>query len=217
MNNLRELREAVITGRRGLVVSLVQNALAEGWAADTIVGEALVRAMEVVGEKFSRQEYFLPEMIAAAHAMKAATAELDPLLKGRTSGTIAACVIGTVQGDLHDIGKNLVAVMLEGGRFEVLDLGVDVSPDRFVEAVVEHQPELLGLSALLSTTMPVMQDVIATLERAGVRGTVKVMIGGAPVTQQYADKVGADGYAPDAPSAVRLAKSLLGLAPLERN
>lgn len=217
MNVLQELKEAVITGRRDVAISLVENALAEGSAAEVIISEALMPAMEVVGDKFSRQEYFLPEMIAAAHAMKAAMAELDPLLKGETRETIAACVIGTVQGDLHDIGKNLVALMLEGGGFKVLDLGVDVSPEQFLDAVVEHRPQLVGLSALLSTTMPVMRDVINLLERAGVRGTVKVMIGGAPVTQQYADNVGANGYAPDAPSAVRLAKSLLGLAPLERN
>jgi 5-methyltetrahydrofolate--homocysteine methyltransferase len=166
--------------------------------------------MEKVGEEYERGERFIPEMLVAADAMKAAMVSLRPRLQEAGIRPRGRVVLGTVDGDLHDIGKNLVGMMLEGAGFEVIDLGVEVPSETFVEAVREHRPEILALSALLTTTMIHMPEVIEALRSAGLRGGVQVMVGGAPVTQEYAERIGADGYAADAPSAVTLAKRLVG-------
>ncbi len=207
---LEEVREGVINGQSDVVVQSVEEELEAGTDSETILQESLISAMGYVGRQFERNEVFVPEMLISARAMKAGLAILKPLLVEK--GTIAAghLVIGTVQGDLHDIGKNLVAMMFEGAGFEITDLGTDVSPDEFV-AAVEPSVDVLAMSALLTTTMPNMKMVIEALTEAGVRDNVKVIIGGAPVTQAYADEIGADGYSPDASAAVRTAKGLMGI------
>lgn len=193
------------------VEELTQAALAEGYSPMEIIKNALVPAMEEIGVRFRDGEIFVPEVLVAARAMQAGMGVLKPLLteaeRASSSGTV---VIGTVQGDIHDIGKNLVAMLLEGAGFEVVDLGVDVRPEAFVEAVKEHGAGIVGLSALLTTTMPAFKGVIEALEAAGIRARVKVMVGGAPVTPEYARKVGADAYAEDAPTAVEVARRLVG-------
>ena len=211
MADLQGLAEAVIRGDREAVSSLTQAAVSEGVSAEQIINEGLIAGMAVVGDKFKKNEFYVPEVLIAARAMHAGMDIIKPLLAEsgvQPRGTIA---IGTVKGDLHDIGKNLVAMMMEGGGFEVLDLEVDVAPEKFVEAVKDKGAQVVALSALLTTTMPSMKDTIEALKEAGVRDSVKVMIGGAPVTQNYADEIGADGYAPDAASAVDKANELLGL------
>ena len=211
MADLQGLAEAVIRGDREAVSSLTQAAVSEGVSAEQIINEGLIAGMAVVGDKFKKNEFYVPEVLIAARAMHAGMDIIKPLLAEsgvQPRGTIA---IGTVKGDLHDIGKNLVAMMMEGGGFEVLDLEVDVAPEKFVEAVKDKGAQVVDLSALLTTTMPSMKDTIEALKEAGVRDSVKVMIGGAPVTQNYADEIGADGYAPDAASAVDKANELLGL------
>ncbi len=212
MADLKALAEAIISGNQQEAVRLTQEALDEGVPADKILNEGLIAGMEVVGEKFKKNEFYVPEVLIAARAMKSAMELLRPALAETGVEPIGTVVIGTVQGDLHDIGKNLVAMMLEGGGFRVVDLGVDVAPEKFVEAVQKEGAQIVGLSALLTTTMPAMKDTIAALEQAGIRDQVKVLIGGAPVTQEYADEIGADGYAPDAASAVDKAKQLIGAA-----
>jgi 5-methyltetrahydrofolate--homocysteine methyltransferase len=210
MADLQGLAEAVIRGDRDTVSELTQAAVDEGVGADTIINEGLIAGMSVVGVKFKANEFYVPEVLIAARAMHAGMDIIKPLLAEseiQPRGTIA---IGTVKGDLHDIGKNLVAMMLEGGGYEVIDLGVDVAPEVFVSTVKEKGVQILALSALLTTTMPSMKGVIDALQEAGVRETVKVMIGGAPVTQNYADEIGADGYSPDAASAVDKAGELMG-------
>jgi 5-methyltetrahydrofolate--homocysteine methyltransferase len=214
MHDLNDLKEAVIEGQSEQASELVRSALGGGWAAETVLRQALLPAMAEVGAKFTIQEYFLPEMVAAAAAMKIAMAVLEPELqnqnaRGRAVAHAATCVVGTVQGDVHDIGKNLVAAMLRGADFDVIDLGVNVPPAQFLEAVVEHRPQILGLSAMLSTTMPSMFKVMEVLQAAGARAAVKVIVGGAPITADFAEEIGADGFAPDAASAVGLVKSLL--------
>ncbi len=202
------LRQAVIEGNAAAVESGVEAALEAGTAPERLLYDVLIPAMGEVGALYEAGEFFVPEMLVAAHAMKAGLAILRPKLAGTSVQTRGVVVLGTVQGDLHDIGKNLVGLMLEGAGFEVRDLGVDVAPERFV-AAVEDNVQIVGLSALLTTTMPAMKASLEALVEAGLRDRVKVMVGGAPVTQSYADEIGADGYAPDAASAVRLAKSLL--------
>jgi len=165
--------------------------------------------MDVVGKKFKANEFYVPEVLVAARAMKSAMALLRPKLAEANIEGVAKVVIGTVRGDLHDIGKNLVAMMLEGAGFDIIDIGVDCSPEKFIQGVKEKGGTVVAMSALLTTTMPSMKDTIAEFESAGIRGDVKMMIGGAPITQDYADSIGADGYAPDAASAVDLAKELL--------
>ena len=190
-------------------IKLTQKALNEGLNAEEVLNKALIPAMNVVGEQYERGERYIPEMLLSAQAMKGAMEKLRPfLVKGgvKLKGKV---VIGTVEGDLHDIGKNLVSMMLEGAGFEVHDLGTDVPASRFIEAIKEHDADLVGMSALLTTTMVHMPEVIKALEENGLRDRVKVMIGGAPVTQGYADEIGADGYAPDAASAVKLAERLM--------
>ncbi len=209
MNLLEDLRKSVIDGDQNATQDQVQQALAENIPPETILTDGLISAMSEVGRMFENGEFFVPEMLISARAMKAGLAILRPQLAAANIQAIGKVVIGTVQGDLHDIGKNLVGMMLEGAGFEVIDLGVDVSPEKYVAAVQEHHPDLIGCSALLTTTMPRMKDIVLALQAAGLRDKVKVMVGGAPVTEQYARDIGADFYAPDAASAAQGARQLL--------
>lgn len=208
--DLKTLYASVVNGEIEEVADGVNAALAANIPVDKILNEALIPAMGEVGRLFEAQEYYVPEMLISAKAMQGGLAILKPLLVA--AGVVAGpkVVFGTVKGDLHDIGKNLVAMMLEGAAFEIVDLGTDVSPDKFVEAVKTHQPTIVGLSALLTTTMPNMRTTIEALKTAGLRDRVKVIIGGAPVTEAYARDIGADGFASDASRAVTLTKSLIG-------
>jgi 5-methyltetrahydrofolate--homocysteine methyltransferase len=210
--DLQALADNIIKGKKNPAVELTQQAIAEGVSAQTIVNDGLIAGMAVVGEKFKKNEFYVPEVLIAARAMKECMAILKPLMAAAGVKPVGTVVIGTVKGDLHDIGKNLVAMMMQGNGFEVVDMGVDVSPEKFIDAAKESKAELIALSALLTTTMPGMKQMVDALEAAGIRDTVKVMIGGAPVTQKFSDEIGADGYAPDAASAVDLAKTLMGLA-----
>ena len=203
------LKEAVIEGNAARAKELTQAALEAGNAPQDILDSALIPAMDVVGEKFSAREFYIPEMLIAARAMQAALGILKPLLASSQAKARGKAVIGTVKGDLHDIGKNLVAMMLQGGGFEIVDLGTDVKPERFVQAVQESGADFVMRSALLTTTMGTMKDTIEALRAAGLRDKVKVAVGGAPVTQRYADEIGADFYAPDATGAVGKAKELV--------
>jgi 5-methyltetrahydrofolate--homocysteine methyltransferase len=211
MADFEGLATAIINGKAPVAAELTQQALAEGANPSDILTKGLVAGMDVVGRKFKNNEFYVPEVLIAARAMKAAMDHLRPVLAETGVQPVAIVAIGTVRGDLHDIGKNLVSMMLEGAGFEILDLGVDVKPEQFVQAVQEKKAGVLCLSALLTTTMPAMADTIKALADAGVRDNVKVMIGGAPVTDNYAAEIGADGYAPDAASAVDKAKALLGV------
>jgi 5-methyltetrahydrofolate--homocysteine methyltransferase len=202
---LEDLQEAIISGNRDRAKELTQQAVDEGIKPREIVVDGIAAAMEVVGEKFRANEFFVPELLIAQRAMK----ESLSVMSGAEVDYIGTVVIGTVKGDLHDIGKNLVAAMLEGAGFKVVDLGVDVSPEQFIEAGKENSANLIAMSALLTTTMGSMRDTVTALESAGLRDAMKVVIGGAPVTQSYAEEIKADGYAPDAASAVEKAKQLL--------
>ncbi|HOE71078.1 MAG TPA: corrinoid protein [Brevefilum sp.] len=206
---LKELYTAILEGQRDEAKEYVEAALREGVPAGEVL-DVMVNAMGEVGELFEEGEYFVPEMLIAARAMKTGMEILKPELVDADIQPIGKIVAGTVKGDLHDIGKNLVCMMLESAGFQVVDLGTDVSPEAFIAAVLEHQPDFVAMSALLTTTMPNMETTITALNTAGLRGAVRVLIGGAPVTQGYADKIGADGYASDASRAVKLAKTLLG-------
>jgi len=203
-----ELYKAILEGQRDIAKEKVEEALSSGTEPGEVLS-AMVSAMSEVGRLFEEGEYFVPEMLIAARAMKTGMEILKPELVDSDIQPAGLVVIGTVKGDLHDIGKNLVSMMLEGAGFQVVDLGSDVSAETFVNAVKEHQPDFLAMSALLTTTMPNMQTTIEALQTAGVRENVKVLIGGAPITDSYAEKIGADGYAPDASRAVKLAKSLV--------
>lgn len=209
MSLLEDMKEATIKGNANKSVELANQAIAEGIDANEIIQNGLIAAMAEVGERFKLGLIYVPEMLIAARAMQAALKVVKPYLKGEEIKGLATIVIGTVKGDLHDIGKNLVGIMLEGAGCVVIDLGVDVPVDKFVVAVQEHKPQFLGLSALLTTTMPQMGLTIKALEQAGLRQQVKVLVGGAPVTQGFADEVGADGYASDAATAVDKIKRLL--------
>lgn len=209
MVQLREVAEKLISGKADEVRSLVKEALDEGQDVSKILNEGLVAGMSVVGDKFKKNEFYVPEVLIAARAMKAGMQLLNPILVEKNIKGVATMVLGTVRGDLHDIGKNLVGMMLEGAGFEVIDLGVDVASEKFVQVAKEKNAGLVGLSALLTTTMLAMKDVTQAVKKEGLKGKVKVMIGGAPITQDYADEIGADGYAPDAASAVDKAKELL--------
>ncbi len=206
--DLREIFQNVVDGQAADVEAGVKTALAEGASAEEILNKALIAAMDQVGQLFEEGELFVPEMLIAARAMQAGLNHLKPLLVQSGVKSAGKVAIGTVKGDLHDIGKNLVAMMLEGSGFEVMDLGVDVAPEKFVQAVREGA-QVLGFSALLTTTMSNMEATLQALKNAGLRDQVKVMVGGAPVTQDYANKIGADGFAPDASSATRVARSLV--------
>ncbi len=209
MAELQEIAEKIIAGKADEVRSLVKEAIDEGQDVSKILNEGLVAGMSVVGEKFKKNEFYVPEVLIAARAMKAGMELLNPILLEKNIKGVGTMVLGTVRGDLHDIGKNLVGMMLEGAGFEVIDLGVDVASEKFIQAAKENNANLVGLSALLTTTMLAMKDVTQAVEKAGLKGKVKVMIGGAPITQDYADEIGADGYAPDAASAADTAKELL--------
>jgi 5-methyltetrahydrofolate--homocysteine methyltransferase len=202
--------EAVVRGDRDSVETEVKKAIEARTAPETILNEGLIKAMDEVGKRFESGDFFVPEMLIAARAMKAGVVILTPLLITSGVKPIGKVVIGTVAGDLHDIGKNLVGLMLEGSGFEVIDVGTDVSSERFIEAVRKEKPNLLGLSALLTTTMSGMTEVIKKLNENNLRENLKIFIGGAPVTQTFADQIGADGYADDAASASRKAKELMG-------
>ncbi len=211
MATLEDLRAAVIRGDAASALAGVEKALAENVEAQTILNDGLINAMTEVGARFEAGEFYIPEMLIAARAMQKALEPLKPLLVESGTKPLGTVVIGTVQGDLHDIGKNLVAMMLEGAGFAIRDLGTNTTPDAFVQAARDGA-DIVAMSALLTTTMPAMKATIEALENAGVRSGVKVMIGGAPVTQAYAEQIGADGYSADASSAVRLAKGLIGAA-----
>jgi 5-methyltetrahydrofolate--homocysteine methyltransferase len=204
-----ELIDRVAGGAADEALQLTEQALTEGRSASEIMNGALMPAMDIVGKRFASGELYVPEMLVAARAMRRCLTLLEPLLTAGQEAATGKVVLGTVKGDIHDIGKNIVGVMLEGAGFEVHDLGVDVAPGEFVRAVRDFQPDIVGLSALLTTTMTMMPEVIAALDASGVREQVKVMVGGAPVTDVYAREIEADGYAPDAASAAELARSLV--------
>ena len=210
MSVLEELSQALINGNAPKTKELAQKAIDEGMAPSKVLSEGLIVGMNEVGRRFKNNEFYVPEVLIAARAMHSGMDVLKPLLSEAEASSAGTVVLGTVKGDLHDIGKNLVSMMLEGAGFNVIDVGVDVAPDKFLEAVRDKKPQVVGLSALLTTTMPAMKTTIEALKEAGVRDSVKVMIGGAPVTQRYSDEIGADGYAPDAASAVDVARRLAG-------
>ena len=209
MPELKQLYDAVLKGDAKTAKSVTEQAIAENIDPQKLVTEFMIPAMDEVGRRFEANEYFVPELLISARAMKGALQLLGPLLAAKGNKPIARVAVGTVKGDLHDIGKNLVAAMLEGGGFEIIDLGVDVSAEKFIDAVKTRNADVIALSALLTTTMPMMKSTIEAIQTAGVRGQVKVIIGGAPVTQKYADEIGADGYADNASSAVTLARRLV--------
>lgn len=208
MNILEEISMLVQKGNAKLVPEKVKEALNQGISAEQVLNEALVLAMSIIGEKFKNNEVYVPEVLIAARAMKAGMEVLKPILTETGVKPVGKVIIGTVKGDLHDIGKNLVAMMMTGAGLEVIDLGVDVAPEKFCEAVKEHSPQVLAMSALLTTTMPSMKDTIDMLEKEGLRNKVKVMVGGAPVTESFANSIGADAYTKDAASAAEMAKKL---------
>jgi 5-methyltetrahydrofolate--homocysteine methyltransferase len=211
MSLLTDLTAAVVAGKRADTVRLTQELLASGQTPSAIVEQGLVPGMGIVGEQFKRNEIFVPEMLVAARAMKEALKVLEPLLAAAGIKPKYTVIIGTVQGDLHDIGKNLISMMWRGAGFAVVDLGTNVPPDRYLAAAQEHKAHIVGLSALLTTTMPAMKETVRVLKAAALANT-KIMIGGAPITQAFADEIGADGYAADAGTAVDVAKRLVGEA-----
>lgn len=209
MFDFKLIVDSLIEFDEAKVLKLVQNGLDEGVAAKEILNQGLIAGMDVVGEKMENEDMFIPEVLMAAKVMSAAVGILKPLLAEEDMSAMGRVVIGTVKGDLHDIGKNLVAMMLESAGFEVYNLGVDISPDKFVSEVNEKNANMVCLSALLTTTMPMMKQTIDAVVESGLRDRVKIMVGGAPVTKDYANEIGADGYASDAGSATKLAKALL--------
>jgi 5-methyltetrahydrofolate--homocysteine methyltransferase len=210
MAKYQDLADSIIAGDNVKSKEITQKLVDSGVSSSEILNEGLVPGMEVVGRQFKANEMYIPEVLIAARAMHAAMDIIKPMLSESGAKMKGTVIIGTVQGDLHDIGKNLVGMMLEGGGFSVIDAGVDISAEKFVEEAKKSGAKLIGLSALLTTTMPVMKDVIAALKADSATADVKVMVGGAPLTQEYADSIGAKGYAPDASSAVDLAAKLLG-------
>ena len=206
--NIERVMEAVLTGNRDEAVAGTEAALADGVAPVSLLNEGLISAMDEVGRLFEEGEYFVPEMLVSARAMQGALEKLRPHLVESDVKPTGTMVVGTVKGDLHDIGKNLVAMMVEGAGFEIVDLGTNVSPEQFVAAIRDAKANLVGLSALLTTTLPMMKDTIKAIEEAGLRDQVKIIIGGAPTTPELAREIGADGYAPDASRAATLAKTL---------
>jgi 5-methyltetrahydrofolate--homocysteine methyltransferase len=211
MTNLNEVAINLVKGDYKKVKELVQKCIEDGLPAEKILNEGLIAGMNIVGEKFKNNEFYIPEVLVAARAMRIGMELLKPILKSSDTKLKGKFVIGTVKGDLHDIGKNLVAMMIEGAGFEVVDLGIDVPAEKFVEITKIEKPQILGMSALLTTTMQAMKKTIEKLKQAGIRDKVKVIVGGAPITQRFADEIGADGYAPDAASAVELVKKLLSI------
>ena len=210
MSKIAEIAAAVEAGKAKIVGGLVEEAIKEGCDPTEILNVGMIDAMGVVGDKFKKNEIFVPEMLVAARAMKKGVEVLKPHLAGDSSATIGKYIIGTVAGDLHDIGKNLVAMMIESAGFEVIDLGVDVPAEKFVEAIKENPDcKVVGVSALLTTTMPAMKDTVKAIIDAGLQSQVKIMVGGAPITQEFADEIGADAYTQDAASAAPVAKTLV--------
>ncbi len=209
---MEDLVKAVIKGNAPAVSRLVVQGLDEGLEATTILSEGLTPGMSIVGDLFHRGEYFLPEMLYSAKAMTGGLEYLEPILSTSGSNALATIVIGTVKGDLHDIGKNIVAMIMKGAGFNVIDLGVDVPAERFVEVIFEKKADILALSALLSTTMPAMENTVKAIVESGIKDQVNILVGGAPVTFQFSVDIGADGYAEDAPGAVNKAKELLKLS-----
>lgn len=208
MSIKNEISEKLQKGRIKDVKALVNQALEEGLSAQEILDDALLAGMSIIGEKFKRNEVYVPEVLVAAKAMNVGAEILKPKLIDSGVKPIGKVVICTVKGDMHDIGKNLVKMMLEGKGLEVIDMGVDVSESRIIEAIKEHKPQILALSALLTTTMPEQKVVIEALKESGLRDSIKVMVGGAPITQDYADEIGADAYTPDAATCAEVAKEL---------
>jgi methylmalonyl-CoA mutase cobalamin-binding domain/chain len=206
---LKQLYDQTLVGNGPAVLELTNAGLEAGMAPETMLFDALIPSLEEVGARFERGDFFVPEMLIAGKAMAGALDILRPLLADTGVETVGKFLMGTVKGDVHDIGKNLVNIMLEGAGFHVIDLGVQVAPEKFVEAIQEHKPDIVGFSAFLTTTMPMFKANINALQKAGLRDQVIVMVGGAPVTQEYADAVGADGYAADASAAVKRAKDLI--------
>lgn len=211
MAELNILYNSIVAGKLEPAVEVTKVAIDEGVAPQLIINDYMIKAMEEVGQRFQDGKAFVPELLMAGRAMKGALELLKPLLKGDQSATIGKVLIGTVKGDLHDIGKNLVASMLEGCGFDVVNLGVDIPAEKFILAIKEEKPNILCMSALLTTTMTYMQEVIEALEQEGIRNQVKVMVGGAPVNEKFARQIGADGYSTNANSAVTKAKELIGL------
>lgn len=211
MADLKSLHDAVLNGNAETAKNLTEAALKDGSDPQTLLNECLIPAMDEVGRRFECKAFFVPELLLAGRAMKASLDLLRPVLAARGTEPVGRAVVGTVKGDLHDVGKNLVASMLEGGGFDVTDLGVNVPPEKFIEAVREKDARIVGLSALLTTTMPAMRVTIEAFETAGLRGQVKIIIGGAPITQRFADEIGADGFSDNAAGAVSLARQLLGV------
>ncbi len=209
MADLKKLHDAILYGDQKTAVAITEEALAEKIDPQELIHQAMIPAMNEAGKKFECEEFFVPELLLAARAMKGALKLIQPLLAASGAEPIGTVVIGTVKGDLHDIGKNLVASKLEGAGFRVVDLGADVPADKFIEAVEKEKPNLLCMSALLTVTMPAMKTTIEALNQAGVREKVKVMVGGAPVTPEYAAEIGADGYADNASTAVAKARELI--------
>ena len=208
-NQLQDITQAVVDGDAATAEKLTRQALAEGTSAASILRQALIPGMDKVGKLMQDEEYYIPEVLLSARAMKTASDILKPLIQAAgEQESLGRVVIGTVRGDLHDIGKNLVVMMLEGAGFEVVDLGINISPEQFVDKAVESKADIIGLSALLTTTMVGMRDVVETLKKRGLRDKIKVMIGGAPVTKRFADEIGADGYAMEAASATEIARKL---------
>ncbi len=209
MTDLKKLYEAILNGDNKTALAVTQQAVSEGVQPMELITNHMIPAMSEVGRRFECEEYYVPELLLAARAMKGSLDVLRPLLAASGAQPLARVVIGTVKGDLHDIGKNLVSSMLEGGGFEVIDLGTDVTPQRFIEAVQAHGANIVALSALLTVTMPMMKNTIDALKQASLRDRVKVMVGGAPVTREFANSIGADGYSETATSAVTLARQLV--------
>ena len=208
---LGQMAEAIIDGDADIIADQTRSALEEGIAVGDIMNNGLLAGMDVVGQRFKVGDMFIPEVLSSAEAMKSAMSILRPLLAESDTPQAGKFLIATVKGDLHDIGKNLVAMMFEGAGFEVVDMGIDIDVDAIVNAVKEHQPDLVGFSALLTTTMPKMAETVNALKEAGIREQVKVLVGGAPVTAKFAEEIGADGYASNAASAVDKGKELLGI------
>lgn len=209
MSDFNRITESVISGDTGQVVSLVQAAIDDGTEAAAILNQGLIHGMDIVGEKMQSGEMFIPEVLMSAQSMGEAVEILKPLLGEEAGSSAGTIILGTVKGDLHDIGKNLVKMMLESAGFNVIDLGVDVAPEKFNDAIKEHKADIVALSALLTTTMPMMKQTVEGIASEGLREQVKIIVGGAPVSQAFADEIQADGYAPDAGSASKLSKSLL--------
>jgi 5-methyltetrahydrofolate--homocysteine methyltransferase len=210
MKILEQIYDSILNGRADASKAFTQQALEKNIPLDEIISQGMNLAMEEVGLRFSRNEIFLPEMMVAARAMKSAMEILEPHIVKETKTCVGKIIVGTVKGDLHDVGKNLVCMMFKGAGFDVVDLGIDVPKEKFLESIQQESPQLLGISALLSTTLPNVVETIAFLRKSGVDGNCKILVGGAPVTEKFASDAKADGYAADAGSAIQLAKKLLG-------